>query len=384
MRGMYCVLTVLVVTSTASAGLPEALLAIRGVQEEGQGNERASKAWKQVAQADPSEIPQILSAMDGANPLVQNWLRAAVDAVAQRQPKGLSVEDLAAFVGDRRHSDAARETAFRLLGDADPKAADKLVPGMLDDPCVAFRRQAVGRLIDEAKRLADAGKAEEAVEVRSRALDAARDVDQIQTLAKALREAGREVNLPAHFGFLMEWKVVGPFANKDRKGFEVVYPPETEAGSAVNLAARYPGIEGSVEWKDLVCTHEYGMVDLNKPYGPLKEVVGYAYTQFHSNQARDVELRLGCKNAWKVWLNGKLLFHRDEYHRGMQIDQYVMKASLQAGPNHILVKLCQNEQREEWTKEWQFQLRVCDSTGTAVHADAPPFSADTRTVSRND
>jgi hypothetical protein len=30
------------------------------------------------------------------------------------------------------------------------------------------------------------------------------------------------------------------------------------------------------------------------------------------------------------------------------------------------VKLCQNEQKEKWTVEWEFQLRVCDSTGTAI------------------
>jgi hypothetical protein len=31
-----------------------------------------------------------------------------------------------------------------------------------------------------------------------------------------------------------------------------------------------------------------------------------------------------------------------------------------------LIKLCQNEQKEEWTVQWQFQLRVCDASGTAV------------------
>jgi hypothetical protein len=32
------------------------------------------------------------------------------------------------------------------------------------------------------------------------------------------------------------------------------------------------------------------------------------------------------------------------------------------------VKCCQDEQKEEWTVEWEFQLRVCDSTGTAILA----------------
>jgi hypothetical protein len=32
----------------------------------------------------------------------------------------------------------------------------------------------------------------------------------------------------------------------------------------------------------------------------------------------------------------------------------------------ILVKCLQNEQTEDWAQNWDFQLRVCDATGTAV------------------
>ncbi len=41
---------------------------------------------------------------------------------------------------------------------------------------------------------------------------------------------------------------------------------------------------------------------------------------------------------------------------------------MEKGKNTILVKLCQNEQKEKWTVQWEFQLRVCDSTGTAILA----------------
>jgi hypothetical protein len=75
---------------------------------------------------------------------------------------------------------------------------------------------------------------------------------------------------------------------------------------------------------------------------------------------------LGCKNAWKIWLNGTLLFSRDEYHRGQKMDQYKLKCRLKKGPNDLLVKCCQNEQTESWTVEWEFQLRVCDGAGTGI------------------
>ena len=50
------------------------------------------------------------------------------------------------------------------------------------------------------------------------------------------------------------------------------------------------------------------------------------------------------------------------------MDQYVGAGELQAGRNLILLKLCQNEQTEEWAQDWKFQLRVCDATGKAVLA----------------
>jgi len=77
-------------------------------------------------------------------------------------------------------------------------------------------------------------------------------------------------------------------------------------------------------------------------------------------------VRLGCKNGWKVWLNGKFLFGRDVYHRGVEIDQYRLTAQLQPGRNVILVKCLQNEQTEDWTKEWEFQLRITDAQGTPI------------------
>ena len=56
----------------------------------------------------------------------------------------------------------------------------------------------------------------------------------------------------------------------------------------------------------------------------------------------------------------------------MNLDQYRMRGTLKPGKNVILIKVCQNEQTEEWAQRWQFQFRVCDAVGTAI------LSADRR------
>ena len=64
-----------------------------------------------------------------------------------------------------------------------------------------------------------------------------------------------------------------------------------------------------------------------------------------------------------IFLNGKQLFAREEYHHGNPFDAHAGKGVLKKGENVILLKVCQNNQREEWAQTWQFQLRVCDATG---------------------
>ncbi len=52
------------------------------------------------------------------------------------------------------------------------------------------------------------------------------------------------MDLPRQFGFLMDWKVTGPFDNKDRRGHETVFPPEER----LDFAAVYPAFSDDIRW----------------------------------------------------------------------------------------------------------------------------------------
>ena len=373
------VLAAFAICFTASAAsISDSLKTIRAVGPEGKGNAAAAQAWQALAQAKPAALPQILAAMDGANPLASNWLRAAVDTIASRA-KDLPQMELMKFIANQKHDPRARRLAYELIKNVNPQLAAKLIPGLLNDPSVELRRDAVQRVIDQGADLKKTNKPDLAQKQYRIALDAARDIDQIKEITAALRALGQKVDLPRHFGFLMHWTVIGPFDNTDRAGFAKIFPPENK----VDLTATHDGKAGKVKWSQFVTANEYGMVDINKAYpGPgdgLKEVTAYAYTEYAAAAARTVELRLGCKNAWKIWHNGKLIFGRDEYHRGLRIDQYKLTINLAKGRNTLLVKLCQNEQQQDWTKEWQFQLRVCNATGTALLAPDRPITPKTGT-----
>jgi hypothetical protein len=351
-----------------AAALPRRIAAavekIRAVGPEGKGHAAAQSAWADVAKAKASQIPDLLVAMDGANDYALNWLRSAVETAVQRETAAgatLPVKALEGILRDARHHPRARRLAFELIRRIDTPKAEALLPGFLQDPGSELRRDAVAQLMARAATQTNAAKAM-AVTTYREALGHAREADQIEDIAKRLQDLGDKVDLAKTFGWVSKWQLVGPFDNTGEAGFAKVYPPEER----IEMAAELPGKSGPVKWFPYETRSEYGLVDFNQAISSLKGAVGYAVAEFWSDSARTAQVRLGCKNGWKVWVNGALVFGRDEYHRSAEIDQYRMPVTLKAGRNLILVKCAQNEQTQDWAKEWEFQLRVTDEQGTPI------------------
>lgn len=358
-------------SAVAADDFSDALLRLRAVGPQGAGHVAAQEAWPTVAGSGVEKLPAILAGMDGANELATNWIATAAQAVVERAERArqpLPKAALETFLLDREHSPRGRRLALELLVAADPTAEDRLVPGFLDDPAGELRREAVARLMGEAAALAKADRKRDATETYLRALAAARDFGQIRELATRLKALEHPVDLQRQLGYVVRWKLIGPFDNTGRAGFAAVYPPET----ALDFAAAYPGKSGEVRWNDYTSDDELGKIDFFQPFGAQREVVGYAAAEFFSSRRREVELRLSSWNATKLWLNGQPVNEYPIYHSGSQPDQYVDRVVLQPGRNVILVKVCQNEQTQDWAQRWDFQLRVCDASGAAVLSDSQP------------
>jgi hypothetical protein len=353
-------------STLVGADLSQSLAAIRAVGPEGKGHAEAVAAAKIASQAQAGELPQILAAMDGANPIATNWLRIAAEAVAQRAAATgkLPQHQLEAFLGDTRRSPRGRRLAYELVSKVDPTAESRLIPTLLDDPSLELRRDAVAQLLVAAGKAAKP----ESLVMYERAFRHSRDLDQIQAAAGKLKELGAAPDIAAHMGFVPNWRIIGPFENTSDSGWEVAYPPEGK----IDLAAEIGGQNGKVRWLAHVTSDEFGRVDVNKILSNHKGAIAYAYVEFLTDRDQPCDMRLGTANANKVWLNGEQVGSAHVYHANQTIDQYISKGRLKRGKNTILVKLCQNEQTEPWAQDWAFQLRVCDSIGTAILAQDRP------------
>ena len=254
-----------------------------------------------------------------------------------------------------------------------PQRKEPLLETLRDDPSKELRFDAVAQSFARAAAAATAGKKERALELYEEALSAARDEKQVSDAAAAIRKLGKPLDLARHFGLLQEWKLVGPFDNHGGKGWTKAYPPE----AGLDLAAAYDGEYGRPEknkWFDYATKDELGSVELNAVYKERhKGSATYALAEFSAKEPLAAEIRLGSIVAWKLWFNGALLAERNESHAGYGIDQYTVPAKFRAGSNRILLKLCQNEQTEQWAQNYNFCVRVCDANGTAILAvNRPP------------
>ncbi len=344
----------------------ESLARLKNVGREGAGNTAAAAAWKEVVRRGPSALPVILEAMDDADATSANWLRTAVDAIAERAlmaGEPLPAEQLERFIRQTRHNAAARRLAYEWLCRVDPKTPGRLLPDMLQDPSPELRRDAVAVVIEEAQAHLDEGDKEAARQTYRRALTGACDKDQVDRIVNELDKLGVQVDVPAHFGFVCRWLLVAPFDNHNDAGFNRAYPPE----KGVDPKAVYKGKKGAeARWTAFTTEDRYGVIDLNKVLGKQHGVVAYAYAVLEAPKERSIQVRAGSMNAIKIFLNGKEIYHREKYHHGMEMDQHIAPAILKAGRNELLLKICQNEQTENWAQDWKFQVRLCDSTGAAA------------------
>ncbi len=365
----------LIAGMTAGADLADTLSTLRAVGPMGAGNEAAADAWQEAVAVDASRVPELLAALDGANPLAANWIRTAIDAVCERavhDKRALPQAALEKFVLETSHDPKGRRLAYEWLLKVDASAEERIVPQFVNDPSIELRRDAVARLIEQAEKAVVAENNDDAAKILNDAFAAARDRDQVSLLAGRLKKLGHEVDLVAHDGLIVDWLVIGPFDNAGEAGFARGYAPEEK----FDPDGRYEGKHGDVTWLPYHSDKPDGKADLYEALkGSLvrisdklqeREIVAYAVAEFHSATEQKAQIRASSINAIKIWLNGNVVGEHEVYHAGSPFDQYQADVVLKAGSNRILVKLCQNAQTQDWTEEFGFYLRVCDAIGGGI------------------
>jgi tetratricopeptide (TPR) repeat protein len=141
---------------------------------------------------------------------------------------------------------------------------------------------------------------------------------------------------PQRFIDERSWWLIAPFDNTGGRGFDAVFPPESE----INLKATYPGKSGDIRWER---RHDGdpddGIVNLGRIYDNAEWAVAYGWTIINSPVEKTVLLGIGSDDDVKVWLNGELV-HSHKVARGVDVNQDIVGVRLRKGENELLIKVC--------------------------------------------
>ena len=349
--------------------IDDALATIARVGPQAAGSAAARKARDRLAQSGTKMLPRLLAAMDTSNVAAANWVRTAYEEIvarelAESEPQ-FPLDALREFVADAKRQGRVRRTALKLLDRLDPAFRPALIPTLLDDP--EFRADAVQAALDAGAKAEAAGDRRRAIDEYRQAFEHSRAADQAAQSAAKLKALGETADIAAHLGFVVDWRLLGPFEAPEYSGFATVFPPEEEP--TVNLRGEYAGKAGkTIRWRRFHTADPFGQLNLIDAVAPVKEVVAYAYSELTSPREMDAELRCGADDNCTVWLNGRRVFGRDQWLNGTRLDRFVTPVRLRAGVNRLLVKICQGPQHKdpEVPNNWSLQLRFCDATGVGL------------------
>lgn len=179
---------------------------------------------------------------------------------------------------------------------------------------------------------------------------------------------------------IQPWKVIGPFPDPNRNGYETVFPPETE----LNFAAKYKGLNGQeVQWRDrpfvpvefiparivrvpwyranFQTKDKYAAVDFAATLANSNGTA-YAYSNVYSPKDQSLTMSLGTDGPVVVWLDGKRVHGKKEFRgwRGISPDKDRVAVKLNKGWTPVLIKVSRAG------TPWGFALRFHDADGKPV------------------
>lgn len=199
------------------------------------------------------------------------------------------------------------------------------------------RREAQTAYMNVAKKIA-VSNPERAREALKRLVDKS-DNKQVKRQAKTVLQ-----NMHQHNGFILAWKLAGPYTEADDGLFDAKFVPEK------GQEAEWRPVRGgqSAPWK----------VDLERLVGGDKRVV-YLRTAVKSQKEQTAQLQLGSDDSIKAWLNGELV-HSNDVSRPVGKGQDTVKVGLKKGWNTLMLKIV------EKSGDWAASARFADAEGNPL------------------
>ena len=158
-------------------------------------------------------------------------------------------------------------------------------------------------------------------------------------------------------GYVTRFRVIGPFDNEGKSGFDTETPPEQKRLDPPDLQASYRGRERDVSWRDYPDISRRGYVSFGAIMRPRENACGLAETFVYADKARPLSLWIGSGGANKVYWNGEQVF-QDVAYRLPSPERSSVMVQARSGANRLLVKVCVT------SSVWGFFVRLGEADGS--------------------
>ncbi len=156
-------------------------------------------------------------------------------------------------------------------------------------------------------------------------------------------------------GFLNNWKVIGPFPNKNNYDQPTIFPTEmlVDFSQPVSLDSI------SIEWQNIELDGIFPILPFADLYG-RKQLSAYAYAEINILEDMHGILKTGSNDGVVCWLNEEKV-HENFIGRSLVIDEDIINVHFKKGKNKVLLKVLNRG------NNWEACLRVCDSLGVPLN-----------------
>jgi hypothetical protein len=161
------------------------------------------------------------------------------------------------------------------------------------------------------------------------------------------------IDVLAEGGMVSRWWVLGPLPGN------ASIEKAQAADGAIDVRREARDGDRSWNWMEVAISDPLGRLDLEHLLGKACDSTAYLYVEVNCPEAQDVILRIGSDDYVVCWVNGKEV-HRYERPRGLRVDQDSVPARLEAGSNHVLLRV------KNLTEGWGAVFRVMDGEGNPV------------------
>lgn len=164
--------------------------------------------------------------------------------------------------------------------------------------------------------------------------------------------------VPAVWGFVNSWYVIGPFDNPNRVNLTRKFAPE----SVVDLDASYIGKGGkTVKWTYEQATataqnnpylHKLANRSMVRPEYSGEYEIWYAYTEIFMEEECDLWLGIGSDDRSDIWINDFKIWSSSDNLKAWRIDEGFRRVHLRKGRNKILARV----ENGHWNFGWSICL----------------------------